>query len=150
LPEAKTRIPAVAARVKQAAEFLATTPGATLQSAAEHVGWSTWRLREALKKPHNLAHARAVKALAVEALAVSGPATLAKVIADGSNQMAVVAAVKTVESLRQVAAQDAGLAAPSVRLPGLQIVIVQRDGAVMQTIGPPQRIEGEVVRELER
>jgi hypothetical protein len=119
--------------VKKAAEYLASTRGATLQEAAKHVGWSTWRLREALKKPHNLQHARAVKALAVEALAVSGPATLAKVIADWSNQMAVVAAVKTVESLRQVAAADAGLSAPGVRLPGLQVVIIQRDGAVMQT-----------------
>jgi hypothetical protein len=147
MPEARKRLPTVSKRVKDAAEYLASTPGATLQTAAAHVGWSTWRLREALKKPHNLQYARAVKALAVEALAVSGPATLAKVIADGSNQMAVVAAVKTVESLRGVAAEYAGLVAPTARLPGLQIVILQRDsGAVMQTIGPAQRqIEGEAV-----
>jgi hypothetical protein len=63
--------------------------------------------------------------------------------------MAVVAAVKTVESLRGVAAEDAGLIAPTARLPGLQIVILQRStGEVMQTIGPPQRqIEGEPLRE---
>jgi hypothetical protein len=109
-------------RVQMAAEHLASVPGATLQTAAQHCGLSVPRLRELLKYPHNLAHVKQVRDLAVEALATSGPATLAKVIQENSNQMATVAAVKTV--LAQVRdAEERGRSAAAKPMPGLLIVI---------------------------
>ena len=95
-------------KVQAAAEHLASVPGATLQSAAKHCGLSVPRLRELLAYPHNLAYVKKVRDLAIEALTTSGPATLAKVIAEDSNKMATVAAVKTAHLLQRSAAEESG------------------------------------------
>jgi hypothetical protein len=106
-----------------AAEHLASVPGATLQSAAKHCGLSVPKLRELLAYPHNLAHVKKVRDLAIEALTTSGPATLAKVIEEGSNQMAVVSAVKTAHLLQRSAAEESGRLSAAKVQPGLVLVI---------------------------
>jgi hypothetical protein len=125
---AKHKTPTVHFRVKAAAEHLASVPGATLQTAAKHCGLTVPKLRELLKQPHNLAHVKAVRDLAIEALTTSGPATLAKVIQENTNQMATVQAVKTAHLLQRSAAEESGRASASKPAPGLIIVIGQSGG----------------------
>jgi hypothetical protein len=115
-------------KVQAAAEHLASVPGATLQSAAKHCGLSVPRLRELLAYPHNLAYVKKVRDLAIEALTTSGPATLAKVIAEDSNKMATVAAVKTAHLLQRSAAEESGRLSASKPAAGLIIVIGNQSG----------------------
>jgi hypothetical protein len=123
-------------RVVSAAEYLVNTPGATLAGASKHCGLSLPRLRDLLKQPHNLAYVKQVRDLAVEALATSSPAVLAAVIEENSNQMATVAAVKTV--LAQVReSEDRNRAAAATRnSPGLLIVLQAPDDERGMRIGP--------------
>jgi hypothetical protein len=127
MPESRKHVPAVHHKIKLAAEYLALTPGATLETAAAHCGMSLPRLRDKLKRPHNLAYVKQVRDLAVEALATSGPATLAKVIQENTNQMATVAAVKTAAELLRRSAEDRAAAALR-QSPGLIIMIGQPSG----------------------
>jgi hypothetical protein len=144
---AKHRTPKVHFRVEAAAEHLASTPGASLQSAAKHCGLSVPALRELLKQPHNLAHVKQVRDLAIEALTTSGPATLAKVIKEGSNQMAVVQATKAAMSWARESDEATRRAATrSVSYsPGLCIVIQDRSSPAPmidhRPAGPPLIIE---------
>lgn len=99
--------------------------GKTRSEAAEQAGMRDHSLREALRKPH-------VKAFYSSELDVLRTSARAKnfhrldAIADGSgNDMARVAAIKHMDALADATPLH-GSNAPV--LPGLQIVIVQRDG----------------------
>jgi hypothetical protein len=54
MPPARKREPVVPQKVRDAVEYMFTTPGATLQSAAKHVGLPTFKLRFAMSQPHCL------------------------------------------------------------------------------------------------
>jgi hypothetical protein len=68
------------------------------------------------------------------------------VISTSPNAMARVAAVRQAEAIRREDMQDAGeITTP----PGLQIVIVQQNGSIEQSIGPPPiQIEAEPLDQL--
>jgi hypothetical protein len=141
---AKTRTPKVHFKVEAAAEHLASVPGATLQTAAKHCGLTVPKLRELLKMPHNLAYVKQVRDLAIEALTTNGPATLAAVIKEGSNAMAVVQATKAAMSWAREADEATRRAANrSVNYsPGLCIVIGSPAAMIEQRpAGPPLIIE---------
>jgi hypothetical protein len=116
----------VPARVKRAIAFLLEQK-ADLQAAALHAGMSTYELRREMKKPHVRRYALAERQIALESFCLGSPAALAKVRDQSENGMAVVAAVKAGELLQQGAL--AAEATAQKRQPGLQIVIVQRDGS---------------------
>jgi hypothetical protein len=117
---AKHKTPTVHFKILDAAEYFTNTPGATLAGAAKYCGISVAKLRELLRMPHNLAHVRQVKTLAVEALAASCPAALGKVIKESTNAMATVAAAKTVLAQAREAEHTREAAKP---MAGLLIVI---------------------------
>jgi hypothetical protein len=141
---AKHRTPKVHFKVEAAAEHLASVPCATLQTAGKHCGLTVPKLRDLLKQPHNLSYVKQVRDLAIEALTTSGPATLAKVIKEGSNQMAVVQATKTAMSWARESDEATRRAANrSVNYsPGLCIVIGSTAPMIEQRpAGPPLIIE---------
>jgi len=141
---AKHRTPKVHFKVEAAAEHLASVPGATLQTAAKHCGLTVPKLRDLLKQPHNLSYVKQVRDLAIEALTTNGPATLAAVIKEGSNQMAVVQATKAAMSWAREADEATRRASNrSVNYsPGLCIVIGSPAAMVEQRpAGPPLIIE---------
>jgi hypothetical protein len=117
---AKHKVPEPHIKVKDAAEYFVNTPGATLAGAAKYCGVSVPRMRELLQMPHNLSYVRRAKMLAIEALAASCPAALGKVIEENSNQMATVAAAKTVLAQARESEQSREAAKP---MAGLLIVI---------------------------
>jgi hypothetical protein len=125
MPSARKREPIVPARVKVAIAFLIEQK-ADLQLAAAHAGLTTAELRRAMGRPHVLRHARAERRAALEALCLSSPATFMEVLR-GQNEMAKGAAIKTAEALKEGAIELERRSAQ--RKPGLQIVIIQRDGS---------------------
>jgi hypothetical protein len=135
---AKHKIPEPHIKVKDAAEYFVNTPGATLAGAAKYTGLSVAKMRELLQMPHNLAHVRRVKALAVEALAVSCPAALGKIIKESSNAMATVAAAKTVLAQARESEQSRETAKP---MPGL-LIVIGGNGDRSISIEPQQRLAG--------
>src|SRR6516225_8429894 len=134
---AKHKVPEPHIKVKDAAAYFVNTPGASLAGAAKYCGVSVPRMRELLRMPHNLAHVKHVRDLAVEALAASCPAALGKVIQENSNQMATVAAAKTVLAQARESEERGRAAAATRNSPGLIICI----GAAV-TVDPTPRLAG--------
>jgi hypothetical protein len=125
MPSAKLREPVVPARVKTAVEYLLTQK-ADLQLAAAAAGISMRELRRSLGQPHVHRYMAAEKQRAIEVLCLGNVAALQKVRDESENAMARVGAVKTAEMMRVGALADE--AASQQRRPGLQIVLVQKDG----------------------
>jgi hypothetical protein len=126
MPPARKREPIVPARVKAAVAFMLEQKP-DLPAAAAHAGMRTSELRREMGKAHVRRYALAERQIALEAFCLGSPAALAKVRDQSENGMAVVAAVKAGELLKEGALEAE--AATQKRAPGLQIVIVQRDGS---------------------
>jgi hypothetical protein len=112
--------------VKAAIAFLIEQK-ADLQAAAAHAGLTTRELKRSMGQPHVRRYSLAQRQLALEAFCLGSPAALTEIRDTAENSMARVAAVKAGEQLRTGALADE--AASQKRQPGLQIVIVQRDGS---------------------
>jgi hypothetical protein len=140
---AKHRTPKVHFKIEAAAEHLASVPGATLQTAAKHCGLTVPKLRDLLKQPHNLSYVKQVRDLAIEALTTNGPATLAAVIKEGSNQMAVVQATKAAMSWARESDEATRRAANrSLNYsPGLCIVIGSPSPMIEQRLAGARTVE---------
>ena len=115
---------------------------ADMQAAALAAGLSTYELRRYLGKPQVRQYALEAKKAALEALCLTGPGTLAEVL-KGENEMAKCKAVQIAESLRMDTIELEQRA--TQRAPGLQIVIVQRDGGQQVAYSPAAMLEVEVV-----
>jgi hypothetical protein len=135
MPNAKKREPVVPKRVKVAVAFL-IEERADLQAAAAHAGISTYELRREMGKPRVRRYALAERQIALEAFCLGSPAALARVRDQSENGMAVVAAVKAGEFLKEGALEAE--ASTQKRQPGLQIVIVADDGSKRVVYGPPE------------
>jgi hypothetical protein len=121
--------------MKKAVEVMLRQSPRDDAAVAKEVGLTTYWLRRYMKRPEVLRYYREERQAFIEEVCAGNPAALAKVRDTSENGMAVVAAVRQAELLRQNVIEEAG--GPAQRLPGLQIVIVQQDtGKVMQTIGP--------------
>jgi hypothetical protein len=52
MPPARKREPIVPQKVRDAVDYMFATPGSTLQTAAQHIGWTTRKLRHYMTQPH--------------------------------------------------------------------------------------------------
>jgi hypothetical protein len=147
MPPARLREPAVPAKVKLAIEHMYSTH-ASLQATAEHVGLTTRKLRFLMTLPHVQRWLLLDKQARLSAITPANIAALEKIRDDDVNRMASVHAVKTLESMLDATVERTGVGrqAPTPRLPGLQIVVVQGDGTKQIVAGPaaPPLLEGTV------
>ena len=91
-------------------------------------------VEQAVREAVTQAVTQAVQGLIAEVL--SNPDALALVRATSDNGMAVTAACRQLELMRQTVAEETGGSA--LRTPGLQIVIIERaTGRIERTISPP-------------
>jgi hypothetical protein len=152
MPPARKREPIVPEKVKAAYEYMLTTPGATLQTAAQHVGWITRKLRFQMTQPHVLRWMLHEKQLRLEAASAGNIGALLAVRDQGDNAMAKVHAAKTLETMLDTVSERTGInrQVQQTRMPGLQIVIVQGDGSKQVVAGPPPAplIEGAAVPDV--
>ena len=131
----KKSVPAVPARVKVAISVLLDQPKEDLEAAAKAAGLTTYRLREALKKSYVRRYLYHEKQVLLDAVCAGNPLALKQVRDFSENGMAVVAAAKAIEQMRQETQEvTGGIARPT---PGLTIVIEAPDGTRMRTIGAP-------------
>jgi hypothetical protein len=128
MPPARKREPIVPEKVKAAYEYMLTTPGATLQTAAQHVGWITRKLRFQMTQPHVLRWMLQEKQARLEAASAGNIGALLSVRDYGDNAMARVHACKTIETMLDNTSERTGIGrqVQQQRVPGLQIVIVQK------------------------
>jgi hypothetical protein len=128
----------VPAKVKIAVEYLIEV-SSDLKAAAAHAGIHLHELRRSLSRPECRRYALQQRQLALEAFCLRSPAVLTKVVDEGENSMAIVAAVKCAEQLRTGALEAE--AAAQKRQPGLSIVIMPALGATGEprvAFQPPQ------------
>ena len=139
MPPARKREPIVPQKVRDAVDFMFTTPGATLQTAAQHVGWETRKLQFYLGQPHCVRWILQEKQARLEAASAGNLGALLSVRDHRDNAMARVHACKTIETMLDNTSERTGIGRQvqqQQRGPGLQIVIVQGDGT-KQVVGPP-------------
>jgi hypothetical protein len=138
MPPARKREPIVPQKVKTAVDYMFATPGATLQTAANHVGMETRKLRFAMTQPHVLRWMLQEKQARLEAASAGNIGALLSVRDYGDNAMAKVHAAKTIEAMLDVTSERTGIR-PAVqqRQPGLQIVIAQSSGERQVVCGSP-------------
>jgi hypothetical protein len=149
MPPAQKREPIVPQKVRDAVDYTFATPGATLQTAAQHIGWTTRKLRFYLTQPHVLRWMLQEKQARLEAASAGNIGALLSVRDHGDNAMAKVHAAKTLETMLDTVSDRTGInrQVQQTRMPGLQIVIVQGDGSKQVVAGPPPAplIEGTAV-----
>jgi hypothetical protein len=138
MPPARKREPVVPQKVRDAVDNMFATPGATLQSAAQHIGWTTRKLRFYMTQPHVLRWMLQEKHARLEAASAGNIGALLSVRDHGDNSMARVHACKTIEQMLDTTSERTGIgrAVQQQRQPGLQIVIVQPSGEEQVVCGP--------------
>jgi hypothetical protein len=126
MPPARKREPIVPQKVRDAVEHMFTTPGATLQGTAQHIGWTTRKLRFYLGQPHCIRWMLTEKQARLEAASAGNIGALLSVRDHGDNAMAKVHAAKTIEQMLDVTSERTGIdrQVQQQRVPGLQIVIL--------------------------
>ena len=121
--EGRSRRNAVTGKLKAALDFMVWEGLKRTESAAK-AGLADSSLRFALRKPHVLAHYRAECAALRESVRSRNFHRLDQIADASKNDMARVAAVKTMENIADQD-DDKRRGPGTVTLPGLQIVIVQ-------------------------
>jgi hypothetical protein len=134
MPEARKRTPTVPAKMKVVVTELLTQPKYDLAAAAEKAGVSHYWARRYLTRPTVRRYFHEQRAAAIEEICAGNPAALAKVREGSGNDMAVVAACRQLELMRQTVAEEGGVARRP--MPGLIVQIVHSNGST-ETIGPP-------------
>jgi hypothetical protein len=127
--------PVVPQKVREAFRLLQDDPGMTLQIAAAAVKMSTYKLREALQKPHVRKWIADERRLQLDAICAANPEALRKIRDSSENDMARVNSVKTLETLKELG-DPAVRAGAITAAPGLIVQIVHSNGST-ETIGPP-------------
>jgi hypothetical protein len=134
MPPAKHRTPAVPQKMKIVIAELLHQRVYDLAAASAKAGLTHYWARRYLQRPDILRYFREERAAMLEEICAGNAAALAAVrLSD--NGMAVAAAVRQLEAMRQTVAEESG--AQSRTRPGLQIVIHAPGGGIIQTI-PPQ------------
>jgi hypothetical protein len=140
MPPARKREPIVPLKIREAVEYMFTTSGATLQTTAVHIGWTTRKLRYYLGLPHVVRWMLLEKQARLEAASAGNVGALLAVRDHGDNAMAKVHAAKTLETMLDTVSERTGIRhqVQQVRQPGLQIVIYSPvDGSKQVVCGPP-------------
>jgi hypothetical protein len=137
MPEARKREAVVPVKMKVVIKELLDQRVYDLAAAASKAGLTTYMARRYLKRPNVLRYFREERAAMLEEVCAGNAAALALVRATSDNGMAVTAACRQLELMRQTVAEETG--GPGMRhAPGLVVVIQSAvDGRVMQTITPP-------------
>jgi hypothetical protein len=140
MPPARKREPIVPQKVRDAVDHMFTTPGATLQTTAQRIGWTTRKLRYYMSLPHVLRWMLQEKQAHLEVVSAGNLGALLSVRDFGDNAMARVHASKTIETMLDAASQRTGIGrqVEQVRQPGLQIVILANDGTSQVAFEPPR------------
>jgi hypothetical protein len=150
MPEARKRAPIVPHKMKVVVKELLDQRVYDLAAAAAKAGLTTYLARRYLKRPNVLRYFREERAAMLEEVCAGNAAALALVRATSDNGMAVTAACRQLELMRQTVAEETG--GPRQSLPGLVVIIENRDGSVC-TIAPPMpapmQIEHERTVEIE-
>jgi hypothetical protein len=138
MPPARLREPVVPQKIRDAVEHMYTTPGATLQTTAQHIGWTTRKLRYTLGLPHCVRYLLQEKQARLEVASAGNINALLKVRDHGDNAMAKVHAAKTLEQMLDVTSERTGIGrtVQQQRTPGLQIVILPPRGEPQVVAGP--------------
>jgi translation initiation factor 6 (eIF-6) len=133
MPPAKHREPIIPAKVKSLIEELLHQRVYDLKAAAEKAGLTHYLARRYLRRPNVLRFFREERAAMLEEICAGNAAALAAVrLSD--NGMAVAAAVRQLEAMRQTVAEETS-GGRAATMPGLVIVITQPDGS--QQMIPP-------------
>jgi hypothetical protein len=153
MPSARKREPIVPTKVKEAFEYILATPGATLQSAALHVGIEVRQLRHKMQRPESLRWMLHEKQARLEVASAGNINSLLAVRDHGDNAMAKVHAAKTLETMLDAVSERTGIGrqVQQQRQPGLQIVVIQPSGKqdlVPMSPGAPL-IEGTSIPDVE-
>jgi hypothetical protein len=136
MPQARKREPVVPAKMKIVIAELLHQRVYDLAAAAEKAGITTYWARRYLQRPNVLRYFREERAAMLEEVCAGNAAALAKVRAESDNGMAVAAAVRQLEAMRQTVAEETGNGVHRMQ-PGLVVQIVNVAGEVTQTIAPP-------------
>jgi hypothetical protein len=125
-------------KIRDAVEHMYTTPGATLQTTAQHIGWTTRKLRFYMTQPHVLRWMLQEKQARLEAASAGNIGALLSVRDHGDNAMAKVHAAKTLETMLDTVSERTGInrSVQQQRQPGLQIVILPPIGEPQVVCGP--------------
>jgi hypothetical protein len=108
MPEARKREPVVPAKMKVVIKELLDQRVYDLAAAATKAGLSTYLTRRYLKRPNVLRYLREERAAMLEEVCAGNAAALALVRATSDNGMAVTAACRQLETMRQTVAWEAG------------------------------------------
>jgi hypothetical protein len=135
--EGRSKRLAVTGKLKAALEAM-IWEGLPRAEAAAKAGMVDSSLRFALRKPHVLAHYNGELAALRTSLRARNVHRLDGIASTSTNDMAKVAAIKTMEGLADASAHLNSVDQP--RIPGVQIVIVQRSTT------PPPMIEATSAR----
>jgi hypothetical protein len=128
--------PVVPQKVREAFRLLQDDPAMTLQIAAAAVKMSTYKLREALQKPHVRSWIAEERRLQLDAICAANPEALRQIRDRSENDMARVNSVKTLETMKELVDPSARVGMPQ-HAPGLVVQIINQTGEVTQTIGGP-------------
>jgi hypothetical protein len=138
--------PQVPAKVKLVFEMMQNDPAMTVQAASARVGISYYNFRRSLKLPHVAVWLREVHKAKVDAICAANPERLRVIANESENHMARVAAVKTLEAMKE--ALDPSGGARLQQAPGLVIVIQHPDGRQADAVGSQAAPMIEAVPEL--
>jgi hypothetical protein len=141
MPPARKRERIVPQKVREAVEHMYATPGATLQTTAEHVRLTVYKLRYLMTLPHVARWLLLEKQARLQACVPGNIDALVSIRDDRSNQQASVHAVKQLEAMLDNVSERTGLgraAQQNQRVPGLSIVLIQKDGGQLVAYEPPK------------
>jgi hypothetical protein len=111
--------------------------GMALEAAAKIVGLGSRQLRGALNAPHVRRWVRDQRLALLESINATNPEALRRIRdAEEGNQMAQVAAIKTLESMRETLDPTPATGA-TTHAPGLVVQIINHAGEITQTLSPP-------------
>jgi hypothetical protein len=128
--------PQVPVKVQAAWRLMQDDPKQTLQTAAAAVGLNAYKLREALNRPHVRRWVLDERRLQLESINAGNPEALRRLRDTSENAMAAVGAIKTLEAMKELV-EPSARAGTHMHSPGLIVQIINADGRVAQTIGPP-------------
>jgi hypothetical protein len=150
MPEAKHRTPVIPEKMKIVVKELLDQRVYDLAAAAEKAGLTHYLARRYLKRPHVLRYFREERAAMLEEVCAGNAAALALVRATSDNGMAVTAACRQLELMRQTVAEETG-GGSRPHAPGLVVVIQSSDGRMQMipSAPPAPMIEHEPERAAE-
>lgn len=134
MPQARKREPIIPAKMKTVIEELLHQRVYDLAAAAEKAGLTHYLARRYLKRPNILRYFREERAAMLEEICAGNAQALAAVrLSD--NGMAVAAAVRQLEAMREAVSAETG-GGVQRHAPGLIVQIINNAGQIERTIGP--------------